>query len=95
LIVPGWYNFRNSNGPVAATDIRTVQRRVSAYGNLDLSWRHMLYLDATARNDWSSTLPVNANSYFYPSVSSSFIFTELLKGSAITNILNYGKVRAS
>ncbi len=95
LIVPGWYNFGNSNGPVHAVDTRTVQRRMSAYANLDLSWRSMLYLDATARNDWSSTLPVNANSFFYPSVSGSFIFTELLKGSAITNVLNYGKVRAS
>jgi TonB-linked SusC/RagA family outer membrane protein len=95
LIVPDWYNFGNSNGPVHAVDTRTVQRRVSAYANLDLSWRSMLYLDATARNDWSSTLPVGANSFFYPSVSGAFIFTELLKGSAITNILNYGKVRAS
>ena len=95
LIAPGWYNFGNSNGPVDAVDARTVQRRVSVYGNLDLSFRQMLYLDATARNDWSSTLPVNANSFFYPSVSGGFIFTELLKGSAITNILNYGKVRAS
>jgi outer membrane receptor protein involved in Fe transport len=65
------------------------------YANLDLSFRQMLYFDATARNDWSSTLPVNANSFFYPSVSGAFIFTELLKGSAITNILNYGKIRAS
>jgi outer membrane receptor protein involved in Fe transport len=95
LIAPGWYNFGNSNGPVHATDIRTVQRRVSVYANLDLSFRQMLYFDATARNDWSSTLPVNANSFFYPSVSGAFIFTELLKGSAITNILNYGKIRAS
>jgi len=95
LITPGWYNFGNSNGPVAATNFRSVQRRVSAYGDLDLSWRSMLYLDATARNDWSSTLPTNGNSFFYSSVSGAWIFTELLKGSSITNILNYGKLRAS
>ena len=95
LIAPGWYNFGNSNGPVYATDVRTVQRRVSAYANLDLSYRNMLYLDATARNDWSSTLPVGANSFFYPSVSGSWIFSELLKGTAAGNIINYGKVRAS
>ncbi|HMI63818.1 MAG TPA: SusC/RagA family TonB-linked outer membrane protein [Puia sp.] len=95
LITPGWYNFGNSDGPIAATNTRTVQRRVSVYGDLNLSWRNMVYLDATARNDWSSTLPVNSNSFFYPSVSGSFIFTELLKGSNLTNILNYGKLRAS
>jgi TonB-linked SusC/RagA family outer membrane protein len=95
LITPGWYNLGNSDGPVAATNIRTVQRRVSAYADLDLSWRDMLYLDATARNDWSSTLPVNANSFFYSSVSGAWIFTELLRGAGIDRILNYGKLRAS
>ncbi|HEY4110781.1 SusC/RagA family TonB-linked outer membrane protein [Puia sp.] len=95
LIVPGWYNFGNSDGPVLAQNTRTVQRRVSVYGDLGLSWRNMVYVDATARNDWSSTLPVGANSFFYPSVSGAFVFTELLKGSDINRILNYGKVRAS
>jgi TonB-linked SusC/RagA family outer membrane protein len=95
LIVPGWYNFGNSDGPVAATNLRSVQRRVSLYAGLDLSYRQMIYLDATARNDWSSTLPVNANSFFYPSVSGAFIFTELMKGSNFNRILNYGKIRAS
>jgi TonB-linked SusC/RagA family outer membrane protein len=95
LIVPGWYNFGNSNGPIAATNYLSVQRRVSIYGGLDLAYRNIVYLDATARNDWSSTLPVNSNSFFYPSVSGSFIFTELMKGGNLTKILNYGKLRAS
>jgi TonB-linked SusC/RagA family outer membrane protein len=95
LITPGWYNFGNSNGPVAASNARSVQRRVSLYAGLDLSWKDMLYLDATARNDWSSTLPVDANSFFYPSVSGAWIFTELLRGSGVEKILNYGKLRAS
>lgn len=55
----------------------------------------MLFLEATARNDWSSTLPINNRSFFYPSVSTSFLFSELLKESAVSNILSYGKVRAS
>ena len=95
LVVPNWYNFGNSDGPISATNYRSVQRRVSLYGDLDLAYRNLVYLDATARNDWSSTLPVNANSFFYSSVSGSFVFTELLKGSKIDDILNYGKVRAS
>ena len=52
----------------------------------------LLYLTATGRNDWSSTLPVENNSYFYPSVSGSFVFTQLLPRN---NILSFGKVRAS
>ncbi len=95
LITPGWYNFGNSNGPIYATNYHSTQRRVSVYGDLNLAYRNMVYLDATARNDWSSTLPVDANSFFYPSVSGSFIFSELLKGSTIEKILNYGKLRAS
>jgi len=95
LVVPDWYNFGNSNGPILAKNTRTVQRRVAVYAGLDLSWKQMLYLGATARNDWSSTLPVNANSFFYPSVNAAWIFTELLKGSGIDKILNYGKLRAN
>ncbi|HEY4288524.1 MAG TPA: SusC/RagA family TonB-linked outer membrane protein [Puia sp.] len=95
LVVPDWYNFGNSNGPILAKNTRTVQRRVAAYASLDLSWKRMLYLGATVRNDWSSTLPVNANSFFYSSVNGSWIFTELLKESAIDRVLNYGKLRAS
>src|SRR6185312_3050270 len=50
------------------------------------------YLTATGRNDWSSTLPLDNRSYFYPSVSGSFVFTELLPRNTI---LSFGKVRAS
>ena len=52
----------------------------------------MLYLGATIRNDWSSALPKTNNSYLYPSVSGSFVFSELLKNN---NVLSFGKIRAS
>jgi len=52
----------------------------------------MAYLTVTGRNDWSSTLPVNERSYFYPSVSGSFLFSELLPKDCP---VSYGKVRAS
>jgi TonB-linked SusC/RagA family outer membrane protein len=96
LVVPGWYNLANSNGPVnVLTDNISVRRLVGLYADLNLSYKNMLFLQATARNDWSSTLPVANNSFFYPSVSGSFVFTELLAGSSITNVLNYGKIRSS
>ena len=52
----------------------------------------LIYLTVTGRNDWSSTLPVNNRSYFYPSVSGSFVFTELLPKN---NVLSFGKIRGS
>ena len=52
----------------------------------------MLFVNVTGRNDWSSTLPINNRSYFYPSISGSFIFTELMENK---DILNFGKVRLS
>ena len=57
-----------------------------------MSYKDIIYLTATGRNDWSSTIPVESQSYFYPSVSGSFIFTQLL---AKNSILSFGKLRAS
>ncbi len=96
LVVPGWYNLNNSNGPVnVSADALTKRRLIGLYADLNLSYKNMVYLEGTARNDWSSTLPKANNSFFYPSVSGSFVFTELLKNSSITDILSYGKVRSS
>jgi TonB-linked SusC/RagA family outer membrane protein len=74
------------------TDNTTRRRLVGAYGEIGVSWRDLVYLTATGRNDWSSTLPPENWSYFYPSLSGSFVFTNLLHPS---NILSFGKVRAS
>jgi ferric enterobactin receptor len=74
------------------TDATTRKRLVGGYGEVGLSYKDIAYITATGRNDWSSTLPLNNRSYFYPSVSGSFIFTELLPKSTI---LSFGKIRAS
>lgn len=95
LVIPGWYNLNNSDGPVQSTNFYSIKRLIGLYGELNLNYKDMLYLGATARNDWSSTLPKKNNSFFYPSVNLSWIFTELMKDSKISNILNYGKLRAS
>lgn len=95
LVIPGFYNITNSNGPVVSTNNRTNRRLVGAYADLNIGYKNFLFLGATARNDWSSTLPENANSFFYSSVSASFVFTELLKNSSVNNWLQYGKVRTS
>lgn len=65
----------------------------SLYGSAELSFRSLLYVTLTGRNDWFSTLNPKSNHYLYPSVSTSFIFTELF--SKAPSWLNYGKLRAA
>jgi TonB-linked SusC/RagA family outer membrane protein len=67
-------------------------RIVSAFGDLTLSYDNFLFLDVTGRNDWSSTLDPQFNSFFYPSVSMSYIFSENFK---TPEWWTYGKLRAS
>ena len=69
------------------------KRIVSVFGSMNLGWRHMLYLDATVRGDKSSALASGQNLYVYPSVSGSFVFSELITGNR--KVLPYGKVRLS
>ena len=70
------------------------KRRLYGYfGELALAYNNYAYITATLRNDHSSTLPVANNSYFYPSVSGSFVFTEAFKMPA--SILSFGKLRAN
>lgn len=93
LVIPGWYNFQNAQGPILVNNILSDHRNVGLYGDLTLNYKKEVYLDITARNDWSSTLAPGHNSYFYPSVSGNWIFTERL-GDNVKKILNYGKLRA-
>ncbi|MDH5380591.1 MAG: SusC/RagA family TonB-linked outer membrane protein, partial [Cyclobacteriaceae bacterium] len=72
----------------------TRKRSVSAFSNLNIGYNDLIYLTITGRNDWSSTLPLKNRSYFYPSFSSSFVFSELsfLQNQ---NVMTFGKIRAS
>jgi TonB-linked SusC/RagA family outer membrane protein len=63
----------------------------SLYYTLEFSYRNMLFVSTTGREDWFSTLPLNNNRLFYPSVSGSFVFSELLQ----SDVLNFGKVRVA
>ena len=83
-------NFKFPNSPQPGLSRKKVH---SIFGSAQIGYRNMLYLDITGRNDWSSTLPKNNSSYFYPSISSSFIFTEVF--NPIKSVLNFGKIRAS
>jgi TonB-linked SusC/RagA family outer membrane protein len=93
LTVPGIFAIANAGNPPNPTDYLEEREVRSLYGSLSLNYRGYLNLDATGRNDWSSTLPENHNSYFYPSVSSAFLFTDAFGISS--SRFSSGKVRAS
>ncbi|RBL92499.1 SusC/RagA family TonB-linked outer membrane protein [Chitinophaga flava] len=93
LVVPNLFMINNSAGNPSITDEQFDHRINSLYGVMGLSWDSYLFLDVTARNDWSSTLSPENRSYFYPSVSLSYLFTEHIK--SLPEWLSYGKVRAS
>lgn len=96
FLAPDLYSIENTDGTTHRGRNRLYQRRlVGAFGNLTLNYNDMLYLNMTGRNDWSSTLPVESRSFFYPSASLSFIFTELAPFAGIKDVLSYGKLRGS
>lgn len=79
LIVPGTYSLNNTQGPVQASNYLEQKSIRSLYGAANLDLYNAVFLSFTARNDWSSTLPTNHNSYFYPSVSLSTMVSEFVK----------------
>ncbi len=87
------YNlYTLSNAKVLSlSSFKENYRIVGAYGDLALSYDNFLYLNITGRNDWTSSLEEANRSFFYPSASLSYIFTQNFKPSW----LNYGKLRAS
>ena len=95
LIIPDFYAI--SNGKEHKGEHTRSRKQInSLYATASLSWDSYLYFDVTARNDWSSALSKDNNSYFYPSLSASWIFTQMLQNKGIhTGPLTFGKVRAS
>jgi TonB-linked SusC/RagA family outer membrane protein len=93
LSVPGLYTLQNAKIRPELEDY-TSQREVnSVYTQASIGFRDYLYLDLTGRNDWSSTLPPGNNSYFYPSVSMSFVFSDVLDDLVDWGWFSYGKIR--
>lgn len=77
LSIPGIYNFENSAEPLSKTQFNDMRKVNSLYAFANFSYKNYLFLDVTGRNDWSSTLPVDNNSYFYPSVGVSAILSDM------------------
>jgi TonB-linked SusC/RagA family outer membrane protein len=95
LSTPGIFNVDNAAVAPKPFD-RVYRKRVnSLYGQAELGYNDYLFLTVTGRNDWSSTLPAENNSYFYPSVSGSFVFSDAIPALQSGGPLTYGKLRAS
>lgn len=95
FVVNNFYSFGNIDKANKLFDEVTSKKRLyGLYGELRASYKNFLFLNVTGRNDWTSTLPVANQSYFYPSVGGSFVFTELLKDKS-PDWLSFGKLRAS
>lgn len=86
----GFWNLSNGATKSELSEYEEKRRLVGLFADLTLGWNDLLYLDLTARNDWSSTLPLEKNSFFYPGATVSFLFSNLLPKN---NILDMGKLR--
>ncbi|MFD1094538.1 SusC/RagA family TonB-linked outer membrane protein [Salegentibacter chungangensis] len=97
---PGIYSIANiKQADQRISEVINRKRIVGLFGEIKLSWKDALFLNATGRNDWSSTLPADKRSFFYPSVGASALVTDLFKnaGKDITspNGLTYLKLRTT
>lgn len=86
----GFWNLSNGATKSTLAESQSKRRLVGLFGDVTIGWDDMLYLDLTARNDWSSTLPIDNNSFFYPGATLSWIFTKLIPEN---NVLSFGKLR--
>ena len=93
LSIPGFYNVDNGSQYTGSGETNNKRRLLGYYAQVSFGYSNYLFLELTGRADKSSTLPVHKNTYFYPSVSSSFVFTDAFK--ITSDVFNYGKVRAS
>lgn len=96
LAQPGIFRLSNAASPVEVFEFESNKRINSFYGLVKLGYKDFLFLDITGRNDWSSALAtpfsVDNTSFFYPSVSSSFILSEIVD---LPQFISFAKLRAS
>ena len=94
FVVPGWYHLSNSVQQAKASQSSTNYRINGVFGNVNLGYNNWLFLDLSARNDWSSTLPSASNSFFYSAVGVSAVLSDVLKLQD-NKYMDYLKVRGS
>ena len=97
LVVPNLFSLNNGKDKATVNQSFSERKMNSLYGSMQISYDGYLYLDITGRNDWSSTLSEENRSFFYPSVSTSIVLTEMIKkqDGNLPDWLNFGKIRGS
>jgi TonB-linked SusC/RagA family outer membrane protein len=95
ILVPGIYNLANAGIAPSFTNEEQHSAVNSAYGSAVVTVNGYWTVEATGRNDWSSTLPKENSSYFYPSVSSALVLSDLIPAISNNGILSYLKLRGS
>ena len=93
IVIPNYYHIGNFATQTTSANLPTNRRLLGAYSQVTMDYRDWAFLTLTGRNDWSSTLPTHANSYFYPSASLALVFTEVLPWQP--GWLDFGKLRLS
>jgi TonB-linked SusC/RagA family outer membrane protein len=94
--VANYYNLSNSLNDPVASQYKRERRLAGLFASADLSYKNYAFLSVTARNDWSSTLPEGNNSFFYPGVTGSFVFSDFLKDKSVDmGPISFGKIRAA
>jgi len=94
LSVPEVYNIGNARSNVQTVAVDREEETIGVFGRSTIGYQEKVFLDLTARNDWSSTLPVDNNSYFYPSASLSVIASEVFEIPESVPV-SFAKLRAS
>ena len=97
LVVPNLFSLNNGVNKPSINQGSVERRTNSIYGTFQINYDGFLFVDFTGRNDWSSTLSKENRSFFYPSISGSFVFTDMIRkaGSDLPSWLTFGKIRAS
>lgn len=92
LIIPNFYHISNTTSQIVRQSEGTL-RRLGNYADLTLDYQEWLYFNGSIRNDMSTTLPKDNNSFWYGQGSVSIVFTNLFKSTFEGNFLNFGKLR--
>lgn len=92
LSIPGFYQISASKDAPAVGYSVSNRKVRSVYGIASIGFKGFWFIDGTVRNDWSSTLPQGNNSYLYPSIATSFVFSDFMKNQSV---LSFGKLKAS
>jgi TonB-linked SusC/RagA family outer membrane protein len=95
LSIANFYDISNGTGQLEGTVDQQTKNDYGIYGDLTFGYKNYLFLNFSGRNDWTSTLAKENNSYFYPSLGLSFVFTDAIDALKNKSFLSYGKLTVS